>query len=151
MEKYQNGIKLKAVGLPPEQEAIVDKYVDSLQSQGFPIYVNKAVVGSKKTSFDVIIIPECVGWIGIFAITALIFAYPYATLKQRGFGLLVAWPIMYGINILRLSTSIYIAYVNGNESFEFAHDVLWSGIFIVLALIVWLVWIKVFAQSKEQA
>jgi exosortase/archaeosortase family protein len=148
-EPYQNGMKLKAVRLPLEQEGIVDSYIASLQQQGLPVYVSKAVVGSKSAAFEVVIIPECVGWVGIFAITALIFAYPAATLRQRGLGLLMAWPIMYVINVLRLSTSIYIAYIGGNNKFEFAHDILWSGIFIGFALILWLSWVHFFARGKE--
>ncbi len=97
---------------------------------------------------EVEIIPACVGWIGLFAVSALIIAYP-ARLKKKLFGLALALPAMYTVNILRLFTTVIIGYYKGINALAFAHNFLWKTTLILSAFIIWVAWIWFVVEEKK--
>jgi exosortase/archaeosortase family protein len=147
-KSYPGGIELRAKHLDPPMSQVVDIYIQEVMRQGLPIFVSPATIELTGKQFEVDIIPECVGWMGIFAITALILAYPRVPWKKRAMGLLTIWPIMYVINVLRLSTSIYSAYSVDIAAFEWTHTVLWRTVLVGFALIFWLMWIYFFVEER---
>jgi exosortase/archaeosortase family protein len=83
-----------------------------------------------------------VGWIGFFAVSALILAYPRKTLRSKLFGVAIALPLMYVMNILRLGTTLASWYYGGARVLDFTHDLLWRTVLIFWALALWLFWVK---------
>lgn len=147
-KSYESGIELRAEHLPPEMARVVDTYVNELMKQGLPIFVSPATIELTQRAFEVDIIPECVGWLGMFAIAALILAYPRVPWKKRMLGILVMVPIMYALNVLRLATSIFSAYSVNIEAFEWTHTVLWRTFSVGFALLFWLFWIYFIVEEK---
>lgn len=145
---YENGIGLKAAHLHPETEKIVDIYVLELMKKGLPVYVSKATI-VLDDGFEAEIIPECVGWMGLFAVTALILAYPRVHWKKRLTGLFISWPLMHLMNILRLTVSLYTAHAVGLKAFEFTHDFLWKTVLLIWALCLWMFWIFFIVEGKR--
>ncbi|MFH0987069.1 MAG: exosortase/archaeosortase family protein [Candidatus Micrarchaeota archaeon] len=96
------------------------------------------------------IIPECVGWIGMFAIAALIFAYPRASMKNRLVGLAIFVPLMYLVNIVRLVITVAAGYYGSADNLFFMHSFLWRVLLIVAALGFWVIWIKYIARKARK-
>ena len=94
-----------------------------------------------------VIIPECVGLYGIFAVIALFVATPKIDKKKKMYGLLWALPSIYVINLLRLSTSFYTAYAYGIQSYLLVHDILWKTLLLVSSFLLWAIW---FRKNKEK-
>lgn len=116
-----------------------------VEADGWSIRLSKP---GSNALFEVQIIPECVGWIGIFAVSALVIAYPRVPWRKRAVGLLITLPTMYVINVLRLVTSVYSAYIGGIRTFEFTHNTLWKATLILCALGLWMVWIYFIVEEN---
>lgn len=147
-EKTDYGLALRARTLDLQNKPTVQAFLDEQARRGVPLAVSKStLVVAGRTEVE--IIPECVGWLGFFAITALILAYPRVDWRKRAIGLLVAWPILYAANLARLVTSIYAAFAASLPLFDFTHDVLWKASLLIVALLVWLVWVYFIVEEHE--
>ena len=122
------GLALRALGI---QADVVDNFI---------------IAGDE---LQVEIIPECVGWMGLFAIVALILAYPTVEWRKRMIGLILFIPLMYLVNILRLTTTIYAGYHYGMGVFEFVHSFLWKTVLIGFALLFWILWLYFIVDEKK--
>ena len=96
-----------------------------------------------------IIIPECVGLYGIFAILALFLATPDKNLKSKLIALSWSLPSIYIINIFRLSTSFYTVYNYGIPIFDFVHDFLWRTLLLISSLAMWILWLNYNKNKKD--
>ena len=144
---WQGGTSYKKDKLHPDDEKIVDAYTNNLIANGHIVYVVKSLIGIDGRNFEAEIVPECVGWLGFFAVVSLILAYPKIAWRKRVTGILIALPLMYAMNIARLTTSIYSAFVGGVAFFDFTHDFLWKTSLVAWALILWLFWIHYIAEK----
>lgn len=104
---------------------------------------------NKGYTFHFIIIPEC-GAIEVMAIfLAAVLAFP-ARWWKRLFGVAFGVPIMYGVNIFRLSClGVIGALDNGGQWFAFSHHYVWQAIYIVFVVAVWLAWVELFVHRKS--
>lgn len=102
----------------------------------------------KGKQFAFIVVPEC-GAIEIMAIFfAAVAAFPTGWRKRLA-GLLLGLPIMYGVNILRLSCLAIIgALTDGGPLFDFAHEYLWQSVYIVFVVGAWLTWAEYFVRRR---
>lgn len=93
-------------------------------------------------TFPFILIPEC-GAIEIMAIfLAAVLAFP-TLWRKRLIGLAAGLPVMYGVNILRLTVLAIIGAVDtSREWFNFAHEYVWQAIYIIFVVAVWLLWVE---------
>ncbi len=141
-----------ATSLHPEDENIVDEYTKNLRAQGHIVYTSPALIDIQGTDepFQVDIIPECVGWIGMFAIVSLIIAYPDANKKDKFLGIVLSIPLVHLMNIVRLSTTIYAGWARGIQFLDLVHDFLWRTLLIIWALLLWIIWIKYIAGEDEE-
>ncbi len=137
-----------AQSLPPEDEKILNTYTQKLREQGYRVYRSPMIIDIQERqepselAFQVDIVQQCVGWIGMFAITALIIAYPDAKKKDRFLGIVLTLPLIHIMNLVRLTTTIYAGWTRGIHAFEFVHDALWRTLLILWALVLWVIWIK---------
>lgn len=92
--------------------------------------------------FDFYVISEC-GAIEVMAIFfAAIIAFP-ALWWKRVIGLVFGLPVMYAVNIFRLSClGIIGALTAGGKIFHFSHHYVWQAIYIVFVVVVWLAWLE---------
>lgn len=100
-------------------------------------------------SFPFMVVSEC-GAIEVMAIFfSAIIAFP-TTWRKRGIGLLFGLPLMYGLNIFRLTALGYLgALTHGGELFDFAHEYVWQAVYIVFVVGVWMVWIEVVVRGRN--
>ena len=101
--------------------------------------------------FSFILVPEC-GAIEIMAIfIAAVIAFP-ASWKKRIIGIVAGTPIMYAVNIFRLSVLAIIGALDqspGRAWFNFTHEYLWQAVYIVFVVAVWLIWVEYVVKRKR--
>jgi exosortase/archaeosortase family protein len=100
--------------------------------------------------FNFIVVPEC-GAIEVMAIfVAAVLAFP-ARWWKRLIGVLLGVPIMYGVNIFRLSClGVIGALDTEGRYFDFAHHYVWQAIYIVFVVAVWMAWIEYVVKFREE-
>lgn len=100
-------------------------------------------------SFTFIVVPEC-GAIEVMAIfLAAILAFPAGTRKKL-LGLAIGLPLMYIINIVRLTClGVIGALTGGGEWFDFAHNYVWQAIYVVFVVAVWLAWVEYIVRKRR--
>ena len=80
---------------------------------------------------------------GLFAVMiyfSCVLAYP-ATWKQKLTGLILGIPTIFGINLIRMLILVYIGEAHP-DIFDYVHSFLWQGIFIIIVIFIFLVWIE---------
>lgn len=92
--------------------------------------------------FSFIVVPEC-GAIEVMVIfLAAVLAFP-ATWRSRAWGLGLGLPVMYGVNIARLSCLALIGAVDQEGKwFEFCHEYVWQAVYVVFVVVVWMAWVE---------
>ena len=95
------------------------------------------------------VVSEC-GAIEAMAIFfSAIIAFPTRWWK-RIVGILVGVPLLYAVNILRLTCLGYIgAWDNGGEIFSFAHEYVWQGLYIIFVVAIWLLWVEILVRRVD--
>ncbi|NLN94148.1 MAG: archaeosortase/exosortase family protein [Candidatus Hydrogenedens sp.] len=108
-------------------------------------------VEDKSLIFPFILVPEC-GAIEIMAIfVAAILAFP-TLWRKRMIGLVAGIPIMYGVNIFRLTVLAIIGAVDQSRVwFNFAHEYLWQAVYIIFVVAVWLVWVEYVVKRRPSS
>ncbi len=142
--------------LHPDTAKSLQEYVDSLNAQGLQVYLSPATIRTYGTGssgqrilVETDIVQECVGWIGIFAVSALIIAYPRIAWRKRLIGFAIVWPTMYVINLARISTTIYSGFIGGATLIDFTHDFGWRVVLVSLAIVLWLAWVWFVVKEKS--
>lgn len=105
---------------------------------------NEQVIAGK--SFNIILSFGCEGSEPIAVFVAGVLAYP-AILMAKLKGLAIGIPLLYFLNILRIA----LLYLIGNvyiSAFDLFHVTIFPIIFILVALIFWVLWIKRVAEAK---
>jgi archaeosortase B (VPXXXP-CTERM-specific) len=89
---------------------------------------------------------ECTGIyiMGIYA--SFILTYPVAP-RAKGIALRAGIPFIYGANIIRLYMMAWIDKLTPEYS-EYFHDYLWQGVFIVMVVFMWILWIEKIADRE---
>lgn len=99
--------------------------------------------------FSFIVISEC-GAIEVMAIFfSAVIAFP-TSWRKRIIGLIFGLPLMYLLNIVRLTVLAIIGALDkGGAYFEFAHHYLWQSVYIVFVVVVWMSWIEFVVRGRE--
>ena len=100
-------------------------------------------------TFPFILIPEC-GAIEIMAIfLAAVLAFPTLWWK-RAIGLVAGLPVMYSVNVLRLTVLAVIGAMDKSRVwFNFAHEYVWQAVYIIFVVAVWLLWVEYVVKRKR--
>ena len=103
----------------------------------------------RNLAFHFIVVPEC-GAIEVMSIFfAAVIAFP-TLWRKRLLGVLIGVPIMYCVNIFRLTCLAVIgAYDNGGQWFKLSHEYIWQAIYILFVVVVWLLWIEVIVKGRR--
>ncbi len=99
--------------------------------------------------FPFVVVSEC-GAIEVMAIfLAAVLAFP-ATWRKKAFGLAAGVPLMYSVNIFRLSfLGVVGALDTEHKWFKFAHEYVWQAVYIVFVVAVWLAWVEYIVKRKN--
>lgn len=98
-------------------------------------------------SFALSVVTACTGLFttGVFIVAVL--AFPASSLAKL-LGVLLGAAGIFLINLLRLGSLFYVG-VHFPDLFDRMHLLVWQSLVIVLALFLWLVWVKVVAHAHR--
>lgn len=150
---YFGVIALYYVFISLESNSIFEYYIQmtSIISGAFirlfdsSVVVNGDLISGK--TFTIILSFGCEGSEPLAVFIAGILAYP-SLLKAKLKGLMIGVPSLYILNILRIAA----LYAIGNvypQAFDFFHITVFPVIFILVALLFWVLWIKRIADIKQ--
>jgi exosortase/archaeosortase family protein len=88
--------------------------------------------------FSFTIIYHCAGIFGMMIYAAAVIAYP-ARIIEKFFGIIVGFIGLYAMNTIRMAVLGVIG-MHWREQFEFYHEYLWQGIFIIFVIGFWIFW-----------
>ncbi|MCC6796613.1 MAG: archaeosortase/exosortase family protein [Candidatus Hydrogenedentes bacterium] len=100
--------------------------------------------------FTFSLVPDCGALPSMSIFIAALIAFP-APMRKRALGLLIGLPILYIINLARLTCLAAIgAYWKQNpEVFEFAHQYVWQAIYVLIVVGVWLLWVELIVKPGK--
>ena len=100
--------------------------------------------------FSVEIITECTGLFAAFVFLACVLAYP-TKIAKKIIGIAAGIVVIYVLNIIRMLCLIFVG-IWAPQHFDLAHTYLWEGVFIIVVLMLWLVWLdKVVKDVRKVA
>lgn len=71
-------------------------------------------------------------------------------IRKRLSGIAIGLPLLYVMNVLRLTTlGVLGLYADNSELFQFVHQYLWQGIYVIFAAGVWLVWLEAVSETRD--
>lgn len=131
----------------PAERAALEARLSALKAQAAP--GNAEVKSARRLMFNFIVIPEC-GAIEVMSIFfAAVLAFP-APWWKRLIGILVGVPVMYAVNIFRLSCLAVIGALDqGGPWFNFAHEYVWQTVYIVFVVMGWLAWVEYVVRVRR--
>jgi exosortase/archaeosortase family protein len=107
---------------------------------------NPTPIKDGKKAF-LLIVSEC-GAIEVFVIFfASVIAFPTPFWK-RAIGLILGLPILYLVNIGRLSCLYVIRALYSKETFNFVHEYVWQTVYVVFVVALWLAWMEYLVRRK---
>ena len=131
-------LAFRIINLPSsvmESVAILSGYI--LNSLGFYVKViGNSIIACGETFT---IIQDCVGYKSILGLFAIIMATPTKDIKTRLKWFLYFTPVMFIINLLRITSTVYLGCLFGN--IKFIHNVLWQILTTVAVFLSWLIFL----------
>jgi len=117
--------------------------------QTFGVEANSHVATVSVPGFAFEIIYQCAGIFGMMIYASAVIAFP-STIKEKLFGLALGIPGLYLINTIRMSALAVIG-MYWKDLFDFFHEWMWQGIFIVFVIVFWLIWKEKFVHSEAHS
>lgn len=97
--------------------------------------------------FSYRIIYHCAGVFGMVIFTSAVLAYP-AKIRAKIAGIAVGIPFLFCVNTARMVCLGWIG-MHKREWFEFFHESLWQGIFIVFVIFCWMAWKEICVRDEK--
>ena len=97
------------------------------------------------------VVPDCGAIPSMSIYLAAVIAFP-TLLLYRFIGVLAGTAILYGVNVGRLSTLAVIGaldWESGGKWFNFVHEYVWQGIFVIFVVVVWMAWIELIVRARQ--
>lgn len=109
---------------------------------GANVVVNGAILSIN--GFGLEIIDECTAVFSSIVYCSAVLAYP-TTWRNKGMGVAFGVPLLYTINIIRLSVLVLVGLFHPGM-FEFVHVYLWQASFIIFVVVIFLLWLRLIAN-----
>ncbi|MBI3260392.1 MAG: exosortase H [Ignavibacteriae bacterium] len=130
--------------LPAYLSAVAKITGSALSLIGFSNYTSGTMVSSQ--AFSMSIAYGCDALEPTFLFVAVVLAFP-AAWKKKVVGAISGILILYAINIIRLIT-LFLTGIYKREYFELMHIEIWQAIFIILALVLFVVWVSISERTS---
>lgn len=102
-----------------------------------------------EATFIFVVIPDCGAIPTMVIYLAAVLAFPTRWWK-RLVGVLAGLPILYGVNVLRLAClGVIGSYTGAGEEFDFYHEYVWQGLYILFVVALWLIWMEVVVKGRR--
>ena len=101
--------------------------------------------------FSFQLVPDCGAIPSISIFLAAVIAFP-TLLLYRVIGVVAGTVILYAINVARLTMLAYIGAIDwrsGGKWFNFVHEYVWQGIFVIFVVVVWMAWIEFIVRARR--
>ncbi|MBN1756292.1 archaeosortase/exosortase family protein [bacterium] len=92
------------------------------------------------------IVYECTGGFAFFIYSSCVLAYP-SKWKEKLLGHLIGLISIFLMNIIRLVLIAWVG-IKSKPAFDFIHNYLWQGTFIVFVILIWIIWVDKIVKSK---
>ncbi len=99
--------------------------------------------------YDLAIDRDCIGWKSCLLFFALMLAVPSIPWKKRVLGIVIFFPTLYLINLLRLATTFYLGYIYGAEVLDVVHEYLWREGLAFFVFLSWILWLKCIVRKAK--
>ena len=139
-----------SINIEPLQVLTASEVNNVLHIAGVPSQLTgtEITVPMQELTFTGSIDWDCTGWKSILAFMALIFATDASLGKKlRG---LVFIPVIYCINIFRVSVVFLYVSRYGLSYYEAVHSFLFGAFMIMIILSLWIVWLKYFNFPEKK-
>ena len=107
---------------------------------------NQVILRNPSNGFAMEVLDGCNGDDVVVLLWAAILAYP-ASWLQKGKGLLAGTATIYVSNFLRIVSLFYLGQYN-RQWFDFAHLYVWEGVFVLLTLTIFWMWVRRMAAPR---
>ena len=114
---------------------------------GFDVQVSGDRIFS--SDFQISIRKGCDGVEALALFITAVITYP-ASIKSKLWGILVGSAFLLVMNLIRI-ISLYVSGIYFPDVFEFMHVEVWQTLFILLAILTWLVWVRWSNQRRKNA
>ena len=108
------------------------------------VVINQQIISGK--TFNIILAFGCEGSEPIAVFAAGVLAYP-SNIKSKLKGIGIGLPALYILNLIRIAL-LYSIGLFFPTAFDLFHTTLFPILFILIALIFWMLWIKLIADIK---
>ena len=101
--------------------------------------------------FSFRVVPDCGAIPSMSIFVAAVLAFP-SLLWKKGVGIFGGLTALYCINVGRLSTLAFIGAIDPTADkkwFNFIHEYVWQGIFLVFVVAIWMIWIELFIKVRR--
>lgn len=128
----------------PLQTFLAQITAAALQSQGHHADQNNQilVVAKGDNVYTIEISWDSTGWKSLYALFALVFAFPGSIIDRKLRFLAVGLPVIFILNLLRILTTIYVMLTFGFRYFDVVHTLLWREGLIIAVVLIWYVWLR---------
>jgi exosortase/archaeosortase family protein len=92
---------------------------------------------------------DCTGWKSFWFLTSLLIASESRLWEKLRF-LAIGFAVLFGINLLRIATTIWAAYSFGLAYLEVVHSLLWREGLMLAVLGLWLLWLRTSSQLPRK-
>lgn len=85
---------------------------------------------------------SCTGYISMLALCGLVISTPSREWKGKLKFLSIALPLLYGVNVLRILTTILILIIIGPRYVDVIHSILWREFLLSVVIVLWVIYLR---------
>jgi len=145
-------VMYSGISLPWLQQAIADFLYATLKAAGYTVakqgIVLTLVAGNAIT--NIIIDMDCTGWKSMYAVAALALATPAPNDWKKLKFIAAGASALFALNLLRVFTTIVVAYEVGFGYLDIVHTLLWREGLIIAVLAIWYLWLRNLRLAKHK-
>ena len=137
----------------PISRKYIAGYLPMFMAKNVALILNLIGIATKTNEAQVIlpgfqfeIIYQCAGVFGMMIYIAAIIAFP-SKWKAKIYGILLGIPVLYVVNMIRM-TFLGIVGMKWKNLFDWFHEWMWQGIFIIFVVGLWLFWKDKFVKDE---
>ena len=135
-------------GADPEEKAALEEKIEELEARR---EAEREEGGPRlpEAMFIFVVIPDCGAIPTMVIYLAAVLAFPTRWWRRLA-GVVAGLPILYGVNVFRLAClGVIGSYTGPGEQFDFYHEYVWQGLYILFVVALWLIWMEVMVKGRR--